>query len=139
MSPRTVFLSKLIGLYCLLVALSMLTHREATGAAVNLLLHDPAVLLIGALAAVVVGLATILGHNVWSGGAPAVIVTLFGWIALIKGVIILFLPTQVAAGYLTALRYEQLFYSYAALMVVLGTYLTYAGFKSASIPTRSSR
>ena len=139
MSPRTVFLSKLIGLYCLLVALSMLTHREATGAAVNSLFHDPAVLLIGGLVAVVVGLATILGHNVWSGGASAVIVTLFGWIALIKGIIILFLPTQVAAGYLAALHYEQLFYFYAALMVALGAYLTYAGFKSASIPTRSSR
>ena len=132
MSPRTVFLSKLIGLYCLLVALSMLMHKEATIAAVNSLYHSPAVLLIGGLIALVIGLAIVLGHNVWSGGAPAVIVTLFGWIALIKGIIVLFLPPEAAAGYFAALHYEQLLYLYAVLMVILGSYLTYAGFKSPS-------
>ena len=30
MSPRTLFLSRLIGLYCILVALSMMTRRQAT-------------------------------------------------------------------------------------------------------------
>lgn len=132
MSQRTVFLSKLIGLYCLLVALSMLTHKEETVAAVNSLFHSPTVLLIGGLIALVIGLATVLGHNIWSGGAPAIIVTLFGWVALIKGVIILFLPPEVAAGYFAALHYEQLLYLYAALMLILGVYLTYAGFKSES-------
>lgn len=132
MPPRTAFLSKLIGLYCLLVALSMLTNKEATVAAVNSLFHSPAVLLIGGLVALVIGLAMILGHNVWSGGAPAIIVTLFGWAALIKGVIILFLPPQAATLYFAALHYQQFLYPYSALMIVLGAYLTYAGFKSSS-------
>jgi hypothetical protein len=30
MSPRTLFLSRLIGLYCILIALSMITRRQAT-------------------------------------------------------------------------------------------------------------
>jgi hypothetical protein len=30
MSPRTIFLSRLLRLYCLLVGVSMITHREAT-------------------------------------------------------------------------------------------------------------
>jgi len=133
MSPRTVFLSKLIGLYCLLVALSMLIHKDATVAAVDSMFHSPAVLLLGGLTAIVIGLAMILGHNVWSGGAPTVIVTVFGWIALIKGLIVLFLPPEAASGYFAALHYDQLLYLYAALMVVLGAYLTYAGFR----PTRN--
>jgi hypothetical protein len=132
MSPRTVFLSKLVGLYCLLLGLSMLVHKDATVAAVNSLLANPGVLLLGGLMGITIGLAIVLGHNVWSGGAPAIIVTLFGWIALIKGVIVLFLPPQAAAGYLAALHYEQLLYLYSALMVILGAYLTYAGFKSGS-------
>jgi hypothetical protein len=135
MSPRTAFLSKLIGLYCLLVALSMLAHKEATVTAVDSLFHSPAVLMIGGLVAVVIGLAMVLGHNVWSGGAPAVIVTLFGWAALIKGIIILFLPPEAAPAYFGVLHYEQSLYPSAALLVVLGAYLTYAGFKPSS--TRS--
>ena len=132
MSPRTEFLSKLVGLYCLLLALSMVTRKDATVAALNSVLSSPAVLLIGGLIALMIGLATILGHNVWSGGAPAIIVTLFGWITLIKGLIILFLPPRAAAGYFAALHYEQLLYLYAALLMILGAYLTYAGFKSGS-------
>jgi hypothetical protein len=132
MSPRTVFLSKLVGLYCLLLGLSMLVHKDATVAAVNSLLANPGVLLLGGLIGITIGLAIVLGHNVWSGGAPAIIVTLFGWIALIKGLIVLFLPPQAAAGYFAALHYEQLLYLYAALMVILGAYLAYAGFKSGS-------
>ena len=34
MSPRTLFLSRPIGLYCILVALSMITRRQATVEAV---------------------------------------------------------------------------------------------------------
>ena len=134
MSPRTVFLSKLIGLYCLLIGLAMLTHKEGIGTAVKSIFHDPGLLLIGGLTAFMIGLATVLGHHVWSG-APAVIVSLFGWIALIKGIIFLFLPPAAAPRYFAALRYEQLFYVYAGLMLVLGAYLTYAGFKPA--PTRN--
>jgi hypothetical protein len=39
---------------------------------------------------VTTGLAIVIGHNVWSGGALPVIVTLFGWIILIRGVVLLF-------------------------------------------------
>lgn len=134
MRARTLFLSKLIGLYCLLVGLFMFTRKEGMNAAVKAIFHDPGVLLVGGLIAIVIGLAMVLAHNVWSGGAPAVIVTLFGWTALIKGIILLFLPPDAGAGYLAALHYDQLFYFYAGLMVVLGAYLTYAGFRPARAP-----
>jgi hypothetical protein len=132
MSTRTAFLSKLIGLYCLIVALSMLVHREATVVAVNLLVHNPAALLLGGFIALMVGLAIVLGHDVWFGGLPALLVTLFGWAALIKGVILLFLPPRGADKYFAALHFEQRFYQYAVVMAVLGAYLTYAGFNSAA-------
>ena len=71
----------------------------------------------------------ILGHNVWSGGALPVIVTLIGWLALIKGLLLLFLSPEAVLG---GLQYEQLFYMYAAIALILGVYLTYAGFRSTS-------
>ena len=57
------------------------------------------------------GLAMVLPHNIWSGGVLAVIVTLVGWLALIKGLFFLFLPPEMEAGlFLQQLHYEQLFY-----------------------------
>jgi hypothetical protein len=44
MSPRTLFLSRLIGLYCILGALSMMTRRQATVETVTALLQNPSMM-----------------------------------------------------------------------------------------------
>jgi len=46
MSPRTSFLSRLIGLYCLLIALSMITHRQAIVETVKALLYEPTMMFV---------------------------------------------------------------------------------------------
>jgi len=133
MSPRTAFLARLIGLYSILVALSMITHKQATVVMVTALVRNPPGLFIVGVITLGVGLAMVLGHNVWSGGALAVIVTLIGWLALIKGLLFLFLSPDAAVGFfLGGFRYEQLFYLYASISLVLGVYLTYGGFRSTS-------
>jgi hypothetical protein len=82
------------------------------------------------LLVVAVGLAIILTHNVWSGGALPVIVTLIGWLTLIKGLLFLFLPPPAAVGIvLWGPAYERFFYLDVAVAFVLGAYLTYAGFR----------
>jgi putative exporter of polyketide antibiotics len=132
MSLRTLFLSRLIGLYCILVALSMITRRQATVETVTALLHNPSLMLILGVTTLVAGLAMVLAHNIWSGSALSVIVTLIAWITLIKSLLFLFLPPEMeAALFLRQLHYQQLFYLYGAISLVLGVYLTYGGFKHA--------
>ena len=133
MSPRTVFLSRLVGLYCILIALSMMTRRQATVETVTALLQSPSMMLILGIITLTAGLAMVLAHNIWSGSALAVVVTLVGWITLIKSLFFLFLPPEMEARlFLGQLRYEQLFYLYGAISLVLGVYLTYSGFVSRS-------
>ena len=77
------------------------------------------------------GLAMVLAHNIWSGGALVVVDTLVGWMTLIKSLVFLFLPPEIEARlFLERLHYQQLFYFYWALPLVLGLYLTYGGFRS---------
>jgi hypothetical protein len=131
MPQRTKFLSKLIGLYCVLVALSMFAHKEANVEMMRELMHSPPLVYVVGLMAVVAGLAMVLGHNVWSGGAVPMIVTVIGWAALIKGALLLFLsPAAAADVFLGGYHYAELFYFYAAGSLLIGTYLTYAGTKS---------
>jgi hypothetical protein len=133
MSPRTVFLSRLLGLYCTLAALSMILHKQTTVETVTALLHDSPAMFVVGIITLAAGLAMVLGHNIWSGGAPAVIVTLVGWVTLVKGLLFLFLPPTVEAEFfLVNLHYQQLFYMYAAISLVVGIYLTYCGFTSTS-------
>ena len=69
MSPRTMFLSRLIWLYCILVSLYMVTHKQVTVELVTALVHSQPALFAVGLMTVIIGLAMILSHNVWSGGA----------------------------------------------------------------------
>jgi len=133
MTSRTVFLSRLIGLYCILAALSMVTRKETIIETVTALLHDSPLMFILGVLTLIAGLAMLLAHNVWSGGAPAVIVTLVGWITLLKGLMFLVLPPALETDlFLNKLRYAELFYLYMAISLVIGIYLTYAGFTSRS-------
>ena len=133
MSPRTLFLSRLIGLYCILVALSMMSRRQATVETVTALLQNPSLMFILGVITMAAGLAMVLAHNIWSGGALVVVVTLVGWMALIKSLFFLFLPHEMEAGlFLGQLHYRQLFCLYTAISLVLGVYLTYGGFTSRS-------
>jgi hypothetical protein len=133
MSSRTLFLSKLIGLYCIVVAVALATHKEATVETVTALLHggDSGLILVLGATTLALGLAMILAHNIWSGSAAAVVVTVVGWITLVKGLLFLFLPTGLeAAFFLGTLHYAQLFYVYMSISLAIGIYLTYAGFTS---------
>jgi uncharacterized membrane protein YkgB len=133
MSSRTIFLSRLIGLYCILVALSMMSRRQATVETVTALLQNQSLMFIVGVITLAAGLAMVLAHNIWSGGALVVVVTLVGWVTLIKGLSFLFLSPEVEAElYLRQLHYQQFFYMYAAISLVLGIYLTYGGFLSKS-------
>jgi putative exporter of polyketide antibiotics len=134
MSPRTLFLSKLIGLYCILLALSMMTRRQVTLETATALLQNPSMMFILGGFTLLAGLAMVLAHNVWSGGALSVIVTLVGWMTLIKSFLLLFLPPEMEGTlFLGQLHYQQFFYLYGAIWLVLGVYLTYGGFRSRSV------
>jgi putative exporter of polyketide antibiotics len=133
MSPRTLFLSRLIGLYCILIGLSMMTHSQATVETVTALLQNPSMTLILGVITLAAGLAMVLAHNIWSGGTLVVVVTLVGWMALVKSLFFLFLPPEMETRlFLQQLHYQQLFYLYGAISLALGVYLTYGGFKSRS-------
>ena len=76
MPSHTRFLSRLIGAYSILIPLSMAAHKQATVETVTALMQNPALVFLFGLMAVATGLALVLGHNVWSGGAlPGICLT----------------------------------------------------------------
>jgi hypothetical protein len=134
MSRLTIFLGRLIGLFAIVVSLAMLTDKRSVVETTTMLIHDRPLLLILGMIALVGGLAMVLSHNVWSGGAMPVVVTLFGWIILIRGMLLLFLPPDALVSLFASFHFEEFFYIYVAAILVLGLYLAYAGFTS-SIPS----
>jgi len=54
----------------------------------------------------------IVGHNIWSGGILPVVVTLVGWLMVVRGAVLLALSPAATVKLVNALRYERLFYFY---------------------------
>jgi hypothetical protein len=114
----------------LIIAVSMIVHKEAMLETLTALVHDRPLMFIVGVFMVFAGVAMVLVHNVWSGAALPIVVTLIGWGMLLKGALFLILPPNTAAiFYMVTLHYAEWFYVYAGISLVLGAYLSHAGFR----------
>ena len=128
MSPLTVFLAKFLGLYCIIVALVMMSRKQSAVAIINALIRNPPLLLFVEVIGLACGLAMVIGHNIWSGGALPIVVTLLERLMAIRGAGLLALSPDGIIKLFEGLRYERFFYLYMGGTLVLGLYLTIAGF-----------
>jgi len=124
----THFLAQLLGLYCLIVSAAMFARKRAMVEIVTNLIQNRSLLFVVEIFGLIGGLAMVLGHSVWSAGLLAFVVTLIGWVTFIRSVVLLFLPSGSIVKFMQAIRYEQNYHVFAAIVLILGIYLTVAGF-----------
>jgi hypothetical protein len=125
-SRLTIVLARLIGLYIVIVGLSIGVHKEV----IDTVVRSPAVLIVLGLVALMAGLAIVLNHNVWRGGVLPVVITLVGWTILFRSVLLLVLPSTALISLLDAVHFESWFFLYTGGVIIVGLWLTYAGFSS---------
>ena len=128
MSTLTIYLARLIGLSAVLLVAALLVRGNAL---IMATVADGPVMLVYAIFSLAAGLAIILGHNVWSGGTLPVVVTLVGWLIFAKGLLLLVTPETLTLS----LERMQQHYHYPVYVVpalIIGLYLTYAGFAASS-------
>ena len=78
--------------------------------------------------AMFLGLVVVLTHNVWTGGLLAIVVTLMGWMLLLKAVVSLFFTHGSYKKLLHLIKFEQVYYPCALIVLIIGIFLTYYGF-----------
>jgi uncharacterized membrane protein len=130
MSPRTMFLAKVIGLFLLCMAASLVLNKASMLAALAATVREPEILLAYSIVFLLVGLAMVIGHSVWSGPTTAIIVTLLGWAILMKSLLLLFVPSGVMVSLYGLVRFADFSSVYAAVIAVIGLYLAYRGFRA---------
>ena len=130
MFTTTVFLGKLLGLYLIAISITMFVNKRRTLATLDEMVRSGPGMLFSGMVATAAGLAIVLGHNVWSGGVLAVVVTLFGWAALLKGVSLLLIPPEQMAAVYKGLGFERLFYVWMGVVLAIGLLITLDAFAS---------
>jgi hypothetical protein len=130
MSPRTVFMARLIGLFLVVMAAAMVLNKPFMLQTMAAIVHEPQLLLTFGMITLPVGLAMVIGHNIWIGGPAPVIVTLVGWAILLKSVVLLFPPPAAILSLYQTVRFGEFYFGYVAAILLIGLYLVYAGFRS---------
>jgi hypothetical protein len=128
MFTTTVFLGKLFGLYLIAISIGMFVNKRRTLATLDEMARSGPGVLFSGMVATAAGLAIVLGHNVWSGGVLAVVVTLFGWAALLKGVSLLLIPPEQMASVYKGLGFERFFYVWMIVVLAIGLLITLDAF-----------
>lgn len=128
MSNLTIFLARYMGLFMIIAVAALFVRGPA-------IIYDAAadrqIMFVWALISLAIGIAFVLGHNKWSGGALTVSVTVVGWLVLLKGLVLLFLPTD---SLMNSLQYRDHAWFYLLPATLIGVWLTFAGFKAKTSP-----
>lgn len=123
----SLFLAQLIGPTLLVIGLGMIVSRDAYRTMAQEFLGSRALIYIAGILAFVPGLAIVLTHNVWVAGWP-VIITLFGWLALLGGIFRLVFPQEVTRLGSRIIAMPSALTVGGIVVLVLGAVLSFFGY-----------
>lgn len=123
----SILLAKIFGLVFLVVGISLIANRDYYFKIIRNMPINLLFFFFSGIGALVIGLLLVTYHNIWVQ-SWVVIITIFGWLALIKGIIRILAP-QVALSVVKSLfRNQNVVTVLGILMLILGVILGYFGF-----------
>jgi hypothetical protein len=87
-------LARIIGPVMIIPAIGMLLNFNAYQAMIGEFSKSPSLSYLGGLLGLLMGLIILQFHNKWEAGWP-VVITILGWITLIKGLVLMLFPVSV--------------------------------------------
>ncbi|MCW8408590.1 hypothetical protein OQJ13_06335 [Legionella sp. PATHC035] len=122
------FLSKVLGIYLIVVSLAILINLHQFTLYVQELLKDGPLMLVLGFWTFTVGLLMVVAHNVWQW-SWRLLITIIAWIILLKGANMIFYPHYVDRATLLFVQNNSIAYSAAGFDLIIGIILCYLGFK----------
>jgi len=123
----SVFIARIAGLCYLIMGAGFLFNRKAFQQVMEDFCKNAAVVFYGGLLALVIGIVIILTHNVWVANWT-VMITIIGWLALIKGIWIIVFPGTISKFMQAYQKNESLLLVQSIGALILGAVLTFFGF-----------
>jgi hypothetical protein len=120
----------LIGPTLVAIAAAILLNLRAFHAVAQQVSRDPGLIFMSGILLFVAGLAIVRVHNIWAGGWP-VLVTIFGWFALLSGLARMLFLTQIGEFAPWIGQNTGLIISVAVVFLGLGALLSFMGYSRA--------
>jgi hypothetical protein len=114
----------MLGIFFLVVGISMVVDGKGTAAVMQEAVQRKEYLWMWGLAATATGAIILPLNNMWTSGLP-LLITVMGWLALLKGIFILIFPGAAVSLY-RKLGTSGLFVFAGIVAIALGLFLLYA-------------
>lgn len=122
------FLSKVIGLYEIIISIAILTNMQQFTVGIQGLMNNDSLMLYIGCITIIMGILLVVSHNLWQW-SWRVLVTIVAWVVLLKGISILLVPhtsDQITMYFITNSNFA---YSVAVTDLLLGLLFCYFGFR----------
>lgn len=123
----SIFIARLLGPVFLAIGLAVLANRPAFRALGKEVLRSHALIYLFGTLDLVGGLALVLVHNVWVLDWR-VLITLLGWIGIVRGLVRIFFPQRIMKFGTRMLRSQGVFVYGAIVTLAIGAVLSYFGY-----------
>ncbi|MFH0763597.1 MAG: hypothetical protein V1927_01160 [Candidatus Omnitrophota bacterium] len=124
---NSALLARFIGPYIIVIGISLIFNQKIFRHIMEDFPKSPALIFLTGIITFVTGLAIVLFHSVWAADWR-VLITVFGWAALIKGVWLIALPgTLVKMVKLYTKNFNLVLIPWA-IMLLIGIFLTVKGY-----------
>jgi uncharacterized membrane protein len=124
----SIFFARLFGLAYIILAIGMLLNRKSFRKIMQDFGKNTGLVFYSGFLALFIGLTIVLLHNRWVANWT-VIITIFGWAGVIKGIWLLYFPESVPKFMQGYVKHKSLINVHAATALVIGVLLTWLGFK----------
>ncbi|MHA1547965.1 MAG: hypothetical protein ACTSU0_04170 [Alphaproteobacteria bacterium] len=123
----SIFLAKLMGPVLLVMGLFVVLRPASINRIGREFLDSEALLFMSGILTLPAGLAIVITHNVWAADWR-VLITVFGWIAILAGIARIVLPDMMRTVGKSMTENTLLIAVPGVLMALLGAYLAYQGY-----------
>lgn len=123
----SVFLAKVIGLYLFVLCFGFLVNKKNLKPILIDFLKSPPLVFLSGFLALIIGLLIVTSHNIWVMGWP-VLITIIGWLSLIKGVIRVICPQFVVTKVQKWIKNDTFYYTAFIIFLIVGLILIYYGY-----------
>ncbi|MBU1018293.1 hypothetical protein KKA33_04680 [Patescibacteria group bacterium] len=122
----SIFIAKLFAVIYLMVGLGMLLSPSYYQKAMTDMMKNPVVFYLGGIMAVMAGFLIVTYHNIWES-SWVVVITVFGWLGLLKGFMFLVFPGHVTF-WQKMFKKKGHMMIYSLVVLALGLFFGYYGF-----------
>jgi hypothetical protein len=123
----TLLAARILGPFLLAAGILLISQRDRMLSVVAALFQDDHLMVVAAFLSLAIGLTIVTLHDRW-GGFTQVVISLLGWVTLVRGALLLFLPNIARGMAAHFVNSPQLAPIAGCVVAFLGLWLAFVGF-----------